>query len=74
MPTPVLSPDETLAPVAADIERSLANGPGNTGVGEVKVAGGDAIGSPARTARRLLYGEGGTVFKSGAIVVRTTTV
>ena len=69
IPTPVLSPDEMLNPVAVGDSASLGDWTEESGAGEEKGAAGGAIGSTARGIRRLLYGEGGTVFKSGAICV-----
>ena len=69
IPTPVLSPDDMLMPVAVGDNASLEDGPEESGAGEENGAAGGAIGSTARGRRRLLYGEGGTVFKSGGIFV-----
>lgn len=71
IPTPVLSPDERFVPVAVDDNASLEDWPEETGAGEENGAAGGAIGSTARGRRRPLYGEGGTVFKSGAIFLQT---
>lgn len=73
IPTPVLSPDELLNPVAVGDSASLGDWTEESGAGEEKGAAGGAIGSTARGTRRPLYGEGGTVFKSGAIFMFNST-
>lgn len=69
IPTPVLSPDETLNPVAVGDSTSRGDWTEESGAGEEKGTAGGGMGSAARGRRRLLYGEGGTVFKSGAMFV-----
>ena len=67
IPTPVLSPDKILAPVAVEDNASLGDWAEETVAGDEKGGAGDAIGSAALGRRRPLYGEGGTVFRSGGI-------
>lgn len=68
IPTPVLSPDEMLDPAAMEEGASREEWPEASGAGKENGAAGGAIGSTARGRRRPVYGEGGTEFKSGAIL------
>ena len=58
-------------PVATGDNTSLEARPEKFRAGEEKGAAGGGIGSTGRAGRRPLYGEGGTVFRSGAILVQT---